>query len=235
MNVEFQMLGFCPHCNNNSIHQYITHHVYDESQGGLWNGEPETNEQPGAYFLFYCQTCSQVLVYHFYPAKDEVDDILSFYEANGVKRLAIDADDLIEGFDLMYPAIFENIDKYVPLTVKKQYLKALRSIGNPNHFAMELRIALEVICEENGILGNDINNKSKNLYQRIGELAITAKLPSSVEDIAHKIRVTGNKADHSSDDLDPQIVPLLRNFFLILVNHIFVLPYQKHDWAERNL
>jgi hypothetical protein len=49
-------------------------------------------------------------------------------------------------------------------------------------------------------------------------------------DIAHKIRITGNDAANST--VDPKIVPLIQNFFRVLINHVYVLPMQLQDWND---
>jgi hypothetical protein len=230
MSVDFKMRGFCPHCSSNSIQRYLNHHVYDEEQGGLWDGEPETAKQPASYFIFACNTCEKTLLYHFYPTQDEVEDLLEYVMSDGYKELAIDVDDLLKNLDLVWPELFEDIHKYVPASVRKQYLRALRKVNTPNEFAKELRIGVEIICDACGIE----RSTGVDLKDRINQLSQVAKLPSTVRDVAHKIRLTGNKVTHQPTDIDPQNVPVLRNFFRVLVNHVFVLPLQKQDWGSFN-
>jgi len=67
MRIDFKIKKFCPHCKHQSVQVYLTHHAYDEGQGELWDGYPETAKEPAAYFVFTCNTCDEVLVYPYYP------------------------------------------------------------------------------------------------------------------------------------------------------------------------
>lgn len=54
----------------------------------------------------------------------------------------------------------------------------------------------------------------------------------SVKQIGHKMIKTGNDASHS--DIKPETVPLIRNFFSTLLNHVYILPMQIQEWDSLN-
>jgi hypothetical protein len=61
-------------------------------------------------------------------------------------------------------------------------------------------------------------------YKHFAPKELRVSIESQIVDIAHKIRITGNDAAHST--VDPKIVPLIQNFFRVLINHVYVLPMQ---------
>jgi len=95
---------------------------------------------------------------------------------------------------------------------------------------IEIRKAIEAICEERGIASKDNDGKYRTLGDKIKELARIAMLPKPIVDIAHKIVKTGNDAAHST--VDSKVVPLIQNFFRVLINHVYVLPMQVQEWSS---
>ena len=231
MKIDFKVQKYCPHCNNNSIQKYLTHHVYDEKLGARWNWDADKAKEPASYFIFSCETCDKVLLYHLYP--DDVDSLIP-YKQNGKNFIDWDEEEIVNEFELKWPALYEDIHKYVPKSVRKQYSKAIRNIAAPQLFVTEIRKALEKVCDECEINKKDDTGKPIELSKRIGELGKKSGLPPSIIDAAHKIRLTANAAVHSDADINPANVTLSRNFFNLLVNHVFVLPFQIKDWDSYN-
>lgn len=231
MRIVFKIKKLCPHCKHPSVQSYSTHHAYDESTGGLWDGDPETAKEPAAYFVFICQTCDELLLYHYQADEFNFEDLFSTSKRNGVEYMTWDEAEIGKNLKLMWPQqLLEHIHHYVPETVRKSYLKALKNLGSPQIFAIEIRKAMEAICEERGIASKDNDGKYKGLGDKIKELARIAMLPKRIEDIAHKIVKTGNDAAHST--MDSKVVPLIQNFFRVLINHIYVLPMQVQEWSS---
>lgn len=228
--IVFKINKFCPHCKHPSVQSYSTHHPYDESTGGLWDGDLDTAKEPAAYFVFICQTCDEVLLYHYQADEDNFDDLFTTSKRNGVEYMAWNESEIKRNLKLIWPQLWEDIHQYVPKTVRRIYLKALKNLGSPQVFAIEIRKALEAICEDCEIENQDIGGKPKNLSDRIGELSRKASLPPPIVNIAHKIRITGNDAAHST--VNPKIVPLIQNCFRVLINHVYVLPMQIQDWND---
>ena len=208
---------------------YLTHHAYDEGQGGLWNGYPETAKEPAAYFVFTCNTCDEVLLYHYYADEVDFEDLFPFL-CNKVKSMTWNEGEISRQLKLMWPQLWEDIHQYVPKTVRKIYLKALKNQGSPQIFAIEMRKAIEAICEERGIASKDDDGKYRTLGDKVKDLARIAMLPKPIVDIAHKIVKTGNDAAHST--VDSKIVPLIQNFFRVFINHVYVLPMQVQEWSS---
>lgn len=234
--IDLKVKKFCPHCNNNSIQEYLLHHFYDVKQGGLWDGEADTVQEPGASFIFLCKTCKQVLLYEFCfitpPDKKEIEGFIYYSEEDGIRYMEWDEREIKSHLSLFYPRIYEDIHHYVPASVKACYLKALKNARSPQMFAIEIRKAVESICEERGIDSKDDDGQYKKLGKKFEELCKIAMLPSYVKQIGHKMIKSGNDAAHS--DIKPENVPLIRNFFRTLVNHVYVLPMQIQEWDSLN-
>jgi hypothetical protein len=84
--IDFKIKRLCSHCKHLSVQSYSTHHVYDESKGGLWDGDPETAREPAAYFIFICQTCDEVLLYHYQADEFNFEDLFPC-KRNGVESM----------------------------------------------------------------------------------------------------------------------------------------------------
>ena len=227
--IHLKIQRFCPHCNNSSIQDYLLHHFYDQKQGGLWDGEVKTVQEPGASFVFLCKICEQVLLYEFCfltpPDEEEIEGFLSYYEHNGVRDIGWEENEIKSNLELVWPQLYEEVHNYVPLSVKKYYLKALKNVRSPELFAIEIRKALEAICTELNITDN-------SLVSKLEKLCKVAMLPESIRAATHRLRLTGNEAAHGG--VDPKDIPLIRNFFRVLINHIFVLPLQSKEWDSLN-
>lgn len=221
--ITFQIQRYCPHCNNNSVQNYLMHYVYDENQGSRWDGEIETNENPASYLVLSCQTCEQLLLYHIYLTNDELEDFITFSKSGDRVRMDWDEEEVEREIELIFPSLYEDIHSYVPKSVRKSYLKALKSYRSPEAFVLEIGKALEVICQERGATGG-------NLHQKIERLSKIAELPDPIKSIALKLKDARNFAAHENGKIKPDLVPIVRNLFRVLLNHIYVLPLQQHEF-----
>ena len=217
---------FCPHCNTESVQEFIAEHICDPHKVEL------KDILPTAYYFYSCNNCNEALLY----SADIIVLMMKIDEetGNGPELEEATRDPRIKEYmELLWPEQFEDIHKYVPAPVRESYLKALKHIGSPQLFATELRKALEVVCDECGIGRTDKEGKHIDLSVRISLLADSAKLPFVVKDVAHKIRLTANDAVHTGkEEIKAANIPILRNFFKTLINHVFVLPLQKEDWEK---
>jgi hypothetical protein len=104
MRIDFTIKKLCPHCKHDSLQTYLAHHVYDEKQRDLWDGDPETAKEPAAYFVFACRTCGEVLLYHFQAIDEmECEDLFPVIQ-NQVKKMPWDQEDISLRLQLMWPS-----------------------------------------------------------------------------------------------------------------------------------
>jgi hypothetical protein len=125
---EIQNVGFCPHCGNKSPHKLI--HTQRTSGTGWIIEDGEEFDLTVVYFIASCETCNHILVYR---AVEEIPDDKYFTSA-----------------ELVFPESGE-LPSPVAKTVSNIYGEALR-IKNlaPNAFAVQIRRALEALCEDRG-------------------------------------------------------------------------------------
>ena len=227
MKMDFRIKKFCPHCEHESLQNYVTHHAYDEKQGGLWDRDPDTAKEPAAYFVFACETCDEVLIYHLQAIDEFEFETLFPHTRNGIECMTWNENEIERRLRLMWPQLWEDIHQYIPKTVRRVYLKALKQMKSPEGFAREIGKALEAICEERRVTG-------PNLKMKIDRLCDEALIPE-MKGIAHRIRETRNDAVHENENkVTLKDVTLVQNFFRVLINHIYVLPMQVEEWNVRH-
>ena len=107
----------------------------------------------------------------------------------------------------------------MPENVKKLYLEAASiHTKSPRGAAALLRLAIQVLCEE---LGED----GKNINTDIGNL-VTKGLPSIVQQSLDVVRVTGNDAVHPGqiDTDDVETVGQLFELINVIIEYMIALP-----------
>jgi hypothetical protein len=107
----------------------------------------------------------------------------------------------------------------MPANVKKLYLEAASiHTKSPRGAAALLRLAIQVLCEELGEDGNNINTD-------IGSL-VSKGLPSIVQQSLDVVRVTGNDAVHPGqiDTDDAETVGQLFQLINVIIEYMIALP-----------
>src|SRR2546429_6860768 len=147
MKIDFKIREFCPHCKHTTVQTYLIHSVYDERQGGQWNGHPDTAKKPAAYFLFDCRTCERVVLYHYYADPFDFENLFPC-KINGIESMIWDRQEIEQGLELKWPKLpaARLLSNAVPAQVKEAYERASRVKNEPNSFAVQIRRALEAIC-----------------------------------------------------------------------------------------
>src|SRR2546423_7133430 len=142
---------FCPYCDKETIQSHVHTQIQDDPciEGGRIVGYDASAE-----YVFTCSSCKNILLYAT-PWFDYSDDF------------GLDEDELLrEAFELgsevfaelVWPNLIEDIHAYIPDSVKKRFLSALKNIRSPKLFALEIRQAFEAICDEPKIPQTDIND-----------------------------------------------------------------------------
>ena len=107
----------------------------------------------------------------------------------------------------------------MPESVLKLYLEASSiSSKSPRGAAALLRLSIQVLCQELGESGNNINNDIGSLVKK--------GLPSIVQQSLDIVRVTGNDAVHPGqiDTDNPETVGQLFDLINIIVEYMIALP-----------
>jgi len=212
MNEESKVIrnvAFCPHCGNRAPQKL----VYRQRYRGVWfsvNGDvskEEDSELPGPtyYYVVVCETCNEVLVYH---------------------SVGVPASHFSEA-DLVYPEPGE-LHYSVPDVVANCYKEAAR-IKNlaPNAFAVQIRRALEALCEDRGV-------NERTLARSLNVLAERGEIPATLAEMTDILRLLGNIGAHAADQsVKPGHVHVMDDFFKAVVEYVYVAPYKLQEFRKK--
>lgn len=182
------MIGFCPHCCNRSKQVELAEQAYQSKAWAVDDGEEVEFE--GTYYVYKCEICSEILLYH-------------------------------QTFDfepkLLYPEV--SLHSSVPERVSKIYEEALRiKHVAPNAFAVQIRKALEALCQDRG------TNK-RNLAEQLRELADKGEIPPNLASASDILRLIGNLGAHAAEvDVHPLQALAIDKFFKAIIEYVYVCP-----------
>lgn len=202
---EIRRVAYCPHCGN-SAPQRLLHTQRFLEQAWDSSGQ-ETEPSPWSSFVAECEACGRILVY------DNIADQLGDEEfARG---------------ELEYPKT-DRLPVSVPARVATAYLEAARIKRiAPNAFAVQIRRAVEAICE-------DRKAKGRNLYARLGNLVKRGEMPPVLAKATDILRLLGNIGAHSSDQsVHPLQVQAMDDFFRAIIEYIYVAPSKIAQFEDR--
>ena len=145
---EIRKVAFCPHCGNKATQKLIHSHRCSERVWLMWDelGTDEESQMDATYFVAICETCQGILLY---GAFDEYPEDESFQLTK-----------------LLWPE-FGVSHEAIPDKVAAIYDEAAR-IKNlaPNAFAVQIRRALEAVCEDRGAKKSVLQAMLKELSDR---------------------------------------------------------------------
>jgi hypothetical protein len=202
---DIRRVAYCPSCGNKSPQKLI--HVQHSSDIGYAEDEEEV-DMPLAYYIAACETCNGILVYQ---AVGHIFEDKHFNQA-----------------DLVFPPSGE-LHRSVPERVAKIYKEAAR-IKNlaPNAFAVQIRRALEALCEDRGA-------QKGVLQKQLKELAERGEIPTKLAELTDVLRLVRNIGAHASDDeVKPWQVFTIDEFFRAVIEYVYVAP-GKLDEYKRSL
>jgi hypothetical protein len=206
MDIEITNVSYCPHCGNEAPQLLIHKQKFFRKN---WNSKPNepSEHTPWSSFVAACQTCGNLLIYD--NAGDQTDD----------KRFS--------RCDLVYPT-WRLIPGSIPKIVADAYSEASRiREKSPNAFALLIRRALEVVCNDQGVIG-------KNLQQRIKLLSERGDLPPILAEATNLLRLIGNIAAHDDKNaVHPIFVRAIDEFFNAIVEYLYVSPKKIADFRRR--
>ena len=201
---EIRKVSFCPHCGNRAPQKLV--HVQNCSGTGWLTDTGEEMDLTVIYFTASCDTCNHLLIY------SSVDDFVDDQNFNTA--------------ELVFPKSGE-LPKSVPKAVANIYNEAIRikSLA-PNAFAVQIRRALESLCEDRGA-------KKKVLAQRLQELADRGEIPPTLAEATDVLRYLGNIGAHAAEEsVMPWQVHTMDEFFRAVVEYVYVAPSKLKDFRD---
>ena len=215
MNTQ-KILFRCLHCGNESPHELLLQHRSNRLFEQIGD---EKYLEPFDYLVYSCGTCSSLCVFGDFKMHN-----------SGIINISDSSTRLYPKGPYFLPPI-HMLDKANPIPDRlwKTYENAWHlRLTSPSAFAGQIRRALEILCEEQGVTG-------KNLYSQISQLAERGILPTELlVDATDLIRKLGNIGVHSSEkDVDYWDAELLDDVFRIIVEFVYVTPSKVARLKER--
>lgn len=199
-------VAFCPHCGNKAPQKLVYSNQY-LSYGFDMQGNKTADDMPAAYFVAECETCHEILVYlaeAYIPEKNQFSDIGLIWPDPGY------------------------LGKGVPESIREIYKEAIRIINlAPNAFAVQIRRALEALCDDRG------ENKG-SLYDRLKGLVKKNEIPPVLSEMSHVIRLIGNVGAHGKDqNVKPGHVGIINEFFRTIIEYVYIAPQKVEQLKEQ--
>ena len=206
---EIRNVAFCPHCGNSAPQRLLQSHHCSETAWFIWDEEDkdEEHELEAVYFVATCETCQGLLLY------------AAFDEST--------ADEQFHLTKLLWPASGVSHES-IPERVATIYEEAAR-IKNlaPNAFAVQIRRALEAVCEDRGA-------QKKVLQVMLRELSDKGEIPRVLAEMTDVLRLLGNIGAHAADQsVRPSQVYALDEFFRAVVEYVYIAPSKLKVFRQR--
>ena len=201
---EIRKVEFCPHCGNRSP-QKLLHEQYCPGRGWSLTDDGAV-ELDMVYFVAVCETCNAILVYR---AIEDIPDTKYFTAC-----------------DLVYPQSVV-LHKSVPVVIAGIYGEAARIKElAPNAFAVQIRRALEAVCEDRGA-------KSGTLQKMLKDLSERGEIPSVLAQVSDALRLLGNIGAHGiAESIKPWQVYTIDDFFRAIVEYVYIAPSKLQEFQK---
>ena len=208
MSKPLTRMEVCPHCGNKAPQRLVLmQHTDSSTLDSDWNESPA----PAAWYIAVCEACSNVLVYCGW-AEGSIPEKEHF-----LHRLTI----------LMWPDSGA-LHPAVPKAIAAIYREAhrLKDIA-PNAFAVQVRRALEAVCNDQGIFRGQ-------LYKRVAELVQKGIVPPVFGEAADLLRVVGNMGAHAGEaGVHTWLVSALDELLRSVVEYVYIAPSKIEDFRQR--
>lgn len=208
MNEEetIRCVAFCPHCGNRAP-QKLVYSTQFYSYVFDMEGNKSDSDMLAAYFVAQCETCHEVLIYF---AEAHIPEKNSFPDSG-----------------LLWPDS-GYLGQGVPALIKEIYEEATR-IKNlaPNAFAVQIRRALEALCNDRGA------NKG-SLFDRLDGLVKKNEIPQVLSEMSEVIRLIGNIGAHATQqNVKPGHVRIIDEFFRAIIEYVYIAPQKVKQLKEQ--
>lgn len=197
MNDIVRKVAYCPHCSNRAPQRVIHRQKFFEPSWSASDGT-ESEPVPWSNFIVVCETCNRILIY---------DNPADGYEENEFTYC-----------NLLYPDS-GRLHGSVPKLISKVYEEAsrIKKIA-PNAFAVQIRRALEALCEDRGA-------KRGNLQNRLSKLAEKGDIPPLLSEVSDVLRFLGNIGAHIGEkSIHPLRANVIDEFFRAVVEYVYIAP-----------
>lgn len=168
---------------------------------------PEMHMQPERVALIECQGCSRPCLY-----------IQEDFDGTWCER------------EQLWPSPGRPVSEYVPIEIREDFNEARTCLnaGAPTAAVAMVRRALEAVCKDQG------SNKSV-LAHSLDELSRLGKIDGRLLEWAHKLRVLGNSAAHSTTNrISLQDAGDALSFLEALLDYLYVLAAQFDAFQRRS-
>jgi Domain of unknown function (DUF4145) len=205
-----QNVGRCNHCGNITVHltQQIYNHKDDDAIHYYMNEEKIDQTNEFAWFIQECMNCKGFLLKEWRSYIDDIDD---YYH---------------DEYKILYPAT-KAVSDSLPSAVKKVFEKALNVKDEPNSFAFLAGQTLESVCRHEQAQG-------ESLYEKLNYLAQKDRIPKTLADMAHQVRLLRNLAVHDAEnEVTEKDVPITLEFLEAILEYLYVAPAKIKAVQER--
>ena len=189
---EERQIAYCPHCAHRSPQRVVFTQEYEDSAHVL-SGVGRSGG-PSTYHVVLCDVCNRVLLYEHWGTCSSVV--------------------CVEGV-IVWPSIVGDLHHAVPERVREIYQEAhsIRRVA-PNAFAVQIRRALEALCQNRGV-------QTGSLSSRLQGLVGKGELPAVLAEMTDVLRLLGNIGAHA-DKVNVNIaqVSAVDEFFRAIIEYV---------------
>ena len=204
---ETRAVAFCPHCGNRAPQRLVYTHDYVPE--AYTDDGKRVPDMEGRYFVAVCETCGDLLVYNAFAAMPDPQHFAG------------------PESDLVWPKPAK-LDESVPERVRECYDEAARikSIA-PNAFAVQIRRALEALCDDRAAPG-------RSLQERLQRLSEKGEIPPVLAEMTTILRLLGNVGAHLTEErVTPMDAWAIDDFFRAVIEYVYVAPSRVKDFRDR--
>jgi hypothetical protein len=162
---------------------------------------------PLSVFVAACETCDHILLY---------ENVGCYLQEEEFARA-----------ELAYPSDGRLSDD-VPQTIREVYDEARRiRLNAPNAFAVQVRRALEALCEDRAAKGSSLAEKLKDLSGR-------SEIPPVLAEMTDALRLIGNVGAHGiGESVHPSQTYAIDEFFKAVIEYVYVAPAKLRAFKDR--
>ncbi|SDE52608.1 DUF4145 domain-containing protein [Desulfuromonas thiophila] len=205
MTETIRKVAYCPHCGNKAPQRLIHSQNYYEKSWSI--SDNSVDEHPWGTFVAVCETCGHILLY---------DNPLAQFEERQFHTGGLE-----------FPTSGK-LHKSVPKLIAAVYEEAFRikSIA-PNAFAVQIRRALEAVCDDRG-------EKKGTLQAKINKLTEKGEIPKVLSEASDVLRLLGNIGAHGINESVHQLQAFaLDDFFKVIIDYVYVAPSKLEDFKSK--
>ncbi len=172
---------------------------------------------PEYYTVYKCPTCNNITIVKISSENINLENIKT--NPNYINIVP----------QIVYPNTKIIDNNIVPLEICKIYEEAalLKNIS-PNSFAMTIRKALELLCDEQGA------PRSEDIYNKLKKLSERNIFPKNIIEMGNIIRKVAKYGAHPKDeDISNSDAELLDDIFHLILEYVYITPYKVKQLQDK--